>query len=352
MNKQKWIINKTDPVLITGATGFIGSRVLETLLRYGFMNIRCLVRRSSDLLAIQKILGSYDAAAVQLVEGTLLRMDECRKAAEGVSVIYHLAAGRGEKSYANAYLNSAVTTRNILESIVSNKSFKRFLNVSSFSVYATQKIRGRGLLDEDCPMEKDPEQRGEAYCYGKVKQDEMVFEYAKKHHVPYVIVRPGVVYGPGNKGLTGRVGIGTFGIFLHLGGSNSIPLSYVDNCAEAIVLSGLVEGINAGIFNIVDDELPTSRRLLKLYKNNVYCFRSIYLPHFVSYSLCYLWEKYSEWSKGQLPPAFTRNRWAAYWKGNRYSNHKLHNFVGWKPNVNLDEGLRLYFEYQKTLRRS
>ncbi len=64
-------------------------------------------------------------------------------------------------------------------------------------------------------------------------------EYGEKRGLPYVIVRPGVVYGPGIKGIHGRIGIDTFGPFLHLGGSNRIPLTYMDNCAEAIVLAGL-----------------------------------------------------------------------------------------------------------------
>ena len=67
----------------------------------------------------------------------------------------------------------------------------------------------------------------------------MVIEYGQKFGIPYVIVRPGVVYGPGKVNISNRVGIGTFGIFLHLGGSNEIPLTYVDNCAEAIALAGL-----------------------------------------------------------------------------------------------------------------
>src|SRR5206468_7017915 len=118
------------------------------------------------------------------------------------------------------------------------------------------------VLDESCPMEGQPELRGDAYTFAKVKQDEIVEEYGKKSGIPYVIVRPGVVYGPGNESIHGRVGIGTFGVFLHLGGSNTVPLTYVDNCAEAIVLAGLKPGVDGEVFNVVDDNLPSSRRFL------------------------------------------------------------------------------------------
>jgi nucleoside-diphosphate-sugar epimerase len=57
-----------------------------------------------------------------------------------------------------------------------------------------------------------------------------------------------------------------------------------------------------------------------------------------------LWEKYSKWSEGQLPPIFNRKRWHAEWKRTRYSNEKLKAGLGWKPRVPTPEGLRRYVE--------
>src|SRR5207253_5220785 len=132
----------------------------------------------------------------------------------------------------------------------------------------TRKLHGR-MLDESCPVETQPATRGDAYCFAKVRQDEIVAEYSKQCGIPCVIVRPGVVYGPGNEAIHGRVGIGTFGVFLHLGGSNVIPFTYVDNCADAIALVGLQRGTDGEVFNIVDDDLPSSRQFLRLYKRKV-----------------------------------------------------------------------------------
>jgi nucleoside-diphosphate-sugar epimerase len=193
-------------------------------------------------------------------------------------------------------------------------------------------------------VEEHPETRGDAYGFAKVKQDEIVMEYGKRFGMPYVIVRPGAVYGRGHESITGRVGIDTFGVFLHLGGSNPIPFTYVDNCAEAIVLAGLTKGVDGQVFNIVDDDLPSSRQFLRLYKKNVGRFRSIYVPPFASYALSYLWEKYSIWSERQLEPVFNRKRWHATWKKTRYSNDKLKKLANWTPKVPTDEGLRRYFE--------
>ncbi len=180
-------------------------------------------------------------------------------------------------------------------------------------------------------MEEHPELRGDAYCYAKVKQEQIVTEYGKKFGIPYVVVRPGSVYGAGSSEITGRVGIGTFGLFLHLGGSNTIPFTYVDNCADAIVLAGLVKGVDGEVFNVVDDELPSSRQFLRQYKKNVRRFKSLYVPHAVSHALCYLWERYSQWSQGQLPPVFNAQTLVLEWKKTRYSNEKLKLRLGWVP---------------------
>jgi nucleoside-diphosphate-sugar epimerase len=344
MDTEQRIIKPQDLILITGAAGFIGTRVVERLLAAGFRNLRCMVRPWGNAVRLKQVVDTAGAGEeVEILKGNLLSREDCAKSADGVTVVYHLAAGRGEKMVADAFMNSVVTTRNLLEACHKAGSLRRIVSISSFSVYSNQGKRGN-LLDESSPVERRPETRGDAYTYAKVKQEEIVEEYGRKFGLPYVFVRPGVVYGPGNESIHGRVGIGGFGVFLHLGGGNKIPLTYVDNCAEAIVLAGLKPGVDGEAFNVVDDDLPSSRRFLRLYKRNVRNFRSIYIPHVLSYSLCYAWEKYSAWSKGQLPPVYCRAGWHAAWKKSCYSNAKLKNKLGWEPTINMAEGLRLHFE--------
>ena len=348
---SEYLITPEEKILVTGANGFIGSRVVDRLLKLGFRNIRCFVRPSSDLSKLDIVQRKYDNLCLEVYSGNLLSKIDCENSLKDISLVYHLAAGI-EKTFPGCYMNSVVTTRNIMDVLINNKAFKRFVNVSSFSVYSNYNMKRGELLDESCELETKFMERNEAYCFGKTKQDEIVVEYGQQYKLPYVIVRPGAVYGPGNYSLTARVGIDTFGLFLHLGGLNKIPLTYVDNCAEAIVLAGITSGVDGEVFNVVDDELPTSRSLLKKYKKNAFNFKSIYVPYRIFYLFCYLWEKYSHWSKGQLPPAFNTRKCAAYWKGNRFSNKKIKDLLGWKPGVPFEEASKRYFEYAKQRRKS
>jgi len=310
---------------------------VAALLERGFGRVRCFARPSSNTRPLDALTAA-DPSRVELVHGNLLSREDCQRATRDVAVIYHLAAGTGQKSFPDAFLHSVVTTRNLLDATLRHGDLKRFVNVSSFAVYTN---RGRGrVLDETSPTETTPHARGEAYCYAKVKQDELVAEYGRKHAIPYVLVRPGVVYGPGARSISGRVGSAAFGIFLHLGGSNRIPLTHVDNCADAIVLAGIVPGVDGEVLNIVDDDVPTSRQFLRHYKRHVRSFRSVPVPRLGWYAFCALWERYSTWSGGQLPPVFNRRAWHAYWKGSRYSNAKVKRLLGWTPRISIHEGLR------------
>jgi nucleoside-diphosphate-sugar epimerase len=343
LEKQTSFEDRDDPILITGAAGFIGSVVVQNLLERGFRNLRCFTRSSISAGRLAGMAEPYPNARVRIVHGNLLSREDCRTAVLDARVIFHLAAGRGEKFVPDAVLNSVVTTRNLLEACVGQTALRRFVNVSSFTVYTNSGKPHSRVLDEQCPVETRPEQRGDAYTFAKVRQDEMVVKFGKEFGIPYILVRPGSVYG--SKGtLTNRVGIGTFGLFLHLGGANQIPLSYVDNCADAIVQAGLTPDVDGEVFNVIDDGLPSSRKLLRMYKTNVEAFKSVYVPKPVSYLLCYLWEKYSLSSQGQLPLAFNRKAWRTFWKKTVYSNEKIKNVTGWSQRVPTEEGLRRYFE--------
>src|SRR3972149_7664887 len=136
MIEQDLLISKNECILVTGANGFIGSRVVAALLGFGFKNLRCFVRPSSDLNALNTIIEAAKDSRIEIIKGNLLSRHDCQQVTHGVSVTYHLAAGRGEKAYPDAYMNSVVTTRNLLEAIKGNTDFRRFVNVSSFTVYS------------------------------------------------------------------------------------------------------------------------------------------------------------------------------------------------------------------------
>ena len=148
----EFIAPKADRILVTGSNGFIGAKVVEILLEYGFSNLRCFVRPSSRLDRLENTLRRFSAGgSVELVVGDLLSPDDCARAAAGISIVYHLAAGV-DKSFAGAFMNSALATRNLLDAFLQRGQAKRFVNVSSFAVYSNRTLRRGAPLDETSPL--------------------------------------------------------------------------------------------------------------------------------------------------------------------------------------------------------
>src|SRR6266852_4534607 len=154
-----FIIGEDDLILLTGATGFIGSKLVGCLLDHGFRNLRCFARPSSNIAKIDAIANLYKRAQIDVVTGNLLSREDCSSATKGVAVIFHLAAGTGQEYFADAFMNSVVTTRNLLEAAHLHQCLRRFVSVSSFAVYSNMRKPWQRLLDESCPVEDHPELR-------------------------------------------------------------------------------------------------------------------------------------------------------------------------------------------------
>src|SRR4029077_12278216 len=92
----EFAIGKDDLVLVTGATGFIGKRLVRALLGRGFRNLRCFARPASHVGALFEDSG--EGSSVEVVTGNLLSREDCLAATKGAKVIFHLAAGTAEKS--------------------------------------------------------------------------------------------------------------------------------------------------------------------------------------------------------------------------------------------------------------
>lgn len=345
------VVGKEGRILITGATGFIGAKVVEKLVENGYTNLRCFTRSSTLPHTLKRLVGSQ-GHRIEVIQGDLASVRDCERAADGTRLVYHVAGGGQGESFTSVQQTAVDTLKTLLEALVRTGELKRFVHVSSFAVYSNLDLPVGSLLDESCAIEVDPVLRGEPYTYAKVMQERVVREFGQRCALPYVILRPGAVYGPGNTSISGRIGIATSKVFLHLGNSNVIPFTYVDNCADAIVLSGLKEGIDGEVLNVVDDGRTTSRRFLELYAEHGMRVRFLSLPKALSYPLYCAVGFFFRVRGSSIPPKYNRRRWCAYWKGNTYTNEKLKRMVGWSQNISMEEGMHRYFEYCKNLRKS
>lgn len=326
-------------ILVTGAGGFLGKAIVERLLARGHNDVRCMLRDTAKAKGLEAIAARYPSAHVEFVTVNLRNAAEISKALAGCEMVIHAAAAL-KGSPAEMFLNSVVASRNLLEVIANELRPMRVVLVSSFGAMGVADLPRGAMVDERTPMEQHPEQR-DVYSHTKLRQEQMFWEYRAKYGFELVVLRPGVIYGPGGGHLSNRVGLSLFGRFLHLGGNNLLPLTYVDNCAEAIVTAALAGG-DGEVYNVVDDDLVTSKQYLAAYRKNVRKVKSVPIPYFALMWGSKMVERYSVRSKGQLPAIFTPYKTRAMWGGNQFSNAKLKS-IGWRPLLSTREGMERAF---------
>jgi nucleoside-diphosphate-sugar epimerase len=329
-------------ILITGAGGFLGARIVNSLLRAGQFDLRCQVREGRGVEKLRAVAAQAGDRALEIVACNLLSKHDTMELLEGVELVIHAAAGtRGTP--ADMMLNTVVATRNLLDAAVAAK-VRRVAVVSSFAVYQTECLANGALLDETSPVEEVGIGKG-PYALSKVRQEQLVLDYAKKFELDHVFVRPGVIYGDGGSAMSSRVGIRALGWFFSLGGSCLIPLTHADNCADAMVVAAL-NGAPGGIYNAVDSDLPKCSAYLRRYRREVEKLRTIPLPYFVLLAGSRYLAAYSKRSKGQLPAILTPYIVKSMYRRLDYSNAGLRN-IGWKQGVSTEQGLTQLFEMLK-----
>ncbi len=339
-------------ILVTGAGGFLGVHVVERLLAHGFTDIRCLLRDPEKAVRLTKLSESYPEAELEFCYGNLRSKADCARAMTDVSLVFHLAAGL-KGSAAEMFADSAVASRNLLETLETREASvvrqTRFVLVSSFGVYGVAALRRGARVDEQTPLETHPELR-DIYSHSKLRQEQLFWEHQQKDGFELVVLRPGVIYGPGGGAFSGRVGLQVGPLFFHLGGSNLLPLSFVVNCAEAIVFAGTHSDSAGQAYNVHDDELMTASRYLREYKRRVQPVRSVRLPYFMTRLLAWSLETYHRRSQGQLPAIITRYKAASIWGGNKFDNSKLH-ALGWRQLVSTPDAMAANFAYLRQKER-
>jgi nucleoside-diphosphate-sugar epimerase len=335
-------------ILVTGANGFLGAKVVERLLLNG-EQVRCLVRAGSDLTRLESVRqqhldgrrGPDNAGESEIVVGSLSTIESAASLLDGVEVVVHLAAAlRG--TAADMFLNTVVTTDKLLQAVFARTPAPRVVLVSSFGVYGTADLPANSVVDETTPLEPHPERR-DHYSYAKLRQETLAWEYQRLHGFPLVVLRPGVIYGPGGGGLSARIGLQLPGVFLNLGGKNLLPLSFVDNCADAVMLAATDARTDGQVLNVHDDELPTSREFFAAYQRIVGKKFALTVPFPLLQLGSYLCDRYHRASRGQLPAIFTPYKTLTTWKGTRFSNAKLKS-LGWKQRIPTAQAMQLTFD--------
>jgi nucleoside-diphosphate-sugar epimerase len=326
-------------MFITGAAGFLGQYVVARALRDGH-EVAALIRPGTSRSRTPWI----DHPALTQVTGDLRRAGDLVEAIGQCDVVVHLAAAKSGGFYDQ--LGGTVVATESLLSAMCDADVKPIVVTSSFAVYDYQQIRTRATLDEATPTEADPLGRDD-YCQTKLLQERLIREAHAEDAIHAVIVRPGVIYGPGNL-WNARLGMQAGRTWIRTGANARLPLVYVEHCATAL-LAAATHAVEADrgddplVLNLLDDDPPSQRRYMKLLQR-----RAAPKPRIVpiNYTLLRMTSNTIDLVnralfRGQVkvPSLLRPAALLARLKPLRFANARIKQTLNWSPDFSLEQAI-------------
>jgi nucleoside-diphosphate-sugar epimerase/predicted dehydrogenase len=329
--------NVAPTALVTGASGFIGTHLVNKLLSEN-IGVRALVRPNSIHAGRLK---KFD---VDIVEGDLTNAEVLYEATKGVRTIYHAGAALGN-NWEEHYQVNIKGTEHLIKAALAHK-VERFVHLSTLVVYELVSIKGNGIIREDASYQKDPKRMG-PYAYYKIEAEKLILDASRKQDLGIAIVRPGIVIGP-----MGRVFFPHLGyryqdsLFILIGkGDTVLPLTYVENTVDGIYKASIEDKAIGQVYNLVDDGEITVRQYLERFiETTGIQARIVSLPYIIPYFTTTAYEIAAHFDllkKGLTSRAQLRSKQATV----RFDNTKAKSELGWNPKVPIEEGLTRTFKW-------
>jgi dihydroflavonol-4-reductase len=238
-------------VLVTGATGFAGLSLALNLAASGY-RVRALVRNREKATVLHQ-------AGVTTVVGDIRDPEVLRQAVQGTDTVYHLAAvfrqaGVPDSEYREVHVDA---TKHLVEASAA-ADVRRIVHCSTVGVHGS-------VAEEDAPATEDaPFRPMDIYQLTKLQGEEIARETADRLGVPLTVVRPGAIYGPGDRRLLKIIGGVAKRRFALLGdGSPHFHMVYVDDLTEGFKLAANSPSAAGRVYIVAGNEAPTLNELVR-----------------------------------------------------------------------------------------
>lgn len=315
-------------VLVTGANGFVGGHVVAAALGAGH-EVVVLVRPASR----DPLPSLADHPRLTFARGDLRDRRSIEGALDGVDVVIHLAATKAG-DFATQFAGTVLGTENLIASF--GPSVRRLVAVSTFSVYDYTAMTAGSVIDERSPIDEHPAKRDE-YAQTKLIQERLYRAAMADREV--VVLRPGMIYGRCEL-WHALLGAELGPLFLRIGGKATLPMTYVENCAAAIVAAVDAPGVAGMTINIVDDDLPTQSGYVEALAEQTDIPSSVPVPWPVMRGVASMIDAANRRfldGRAKFPGIVVPQKLDGRFKPFRYTNAVAKSALGWRPRYSLRE---------------
>jgi nucleoside-diphosphate-sugar epimerase len=323
-------------VLVTGGNGFVGRHLVAALQDRGDL-VRVLALPGEDASWLRH-------RGVAVYHGDVREPASLAKPADGADAVLHLAAMMDVWRPLEDYRAVNVTgTENICRAALT-AGVGRFVHMSSSSVYGI--ALGRPA-NEGFPLAPF----GDPYPVTKAAGDRLVQRMIAAEHLPAVIIRPDQIFGPGDElhfgHMADRLRAGR-GILVG-SGNNAIPLVYVADVVQGLLLALDHDRAPGQAYNITNDRPLTQRQFLEAIASEVGAKPpTVHAPYRALYGAGGAAERVASLTSSSRQPIVTRLGVKLFGTDNRHSIDKAKRELGYTPQVTIRDGVRLAAAWYKT----
>ena len=321
-------------VMVTGATGLVGSHLVERLIERGD-EVHALIRNRAKAKPIEQ-LGAI------LVEGDLTDSESLLNAMDNFDVVYHCAAQvalphQGDREHIIS--TNVKGTQDMLNACIA-KNVSRFVYVSSVAVYG-------GSTDMSITEEHAYDIHG-LYSESKVRAEEAVLDIVANNSIEWVMLRPCVIYGPRDFNFLPQFIDSFSGSFFPLidGGKAIMDLVYVSDVCEALILAGTTPHANGQTYNVTDGGTYTVEHIVETMGAVMdRPFRSVSIPAWLALIFAAISQTISKLINPGKETLISTDGVKTISKNHHYNNQKIVSELGFQPEVNLRDGLKMTLDW-------
>jgi nucleoside-diphosphate-sugar epimerase len=323
---------------VTGATGFVGGAVA---LRFISENctVRALVRKASGTAALT-------AAGCKLCYGDITDAASVREAMQGVDGVVHCAAFASDWGPRETFEQVNIEgSRHIFDAALESGE-KRVVHFSTSDVFGVY-TDGR-VIDDTFPLKGT----GFPYSDTKAEADRMALAYAQERGLPVAVIRPMWVYGPGDRTFFPELihAMRTHQMVFFGSSRNTIPLCYIDNLVDAVVLALTHDRAVGQGYLVGDGAVITWRELTDLLADRLNLPKvTLTIPLSLAKTVAVGAETWGKMKKSTKRPALTRYELEIGGRDMHYSNAKICRDLGFSPRVLPEEGMARTIDWLKSV---
>ncbi len=325
-------------ILITGGSGFVGGHVADACLRRGWA-VHLLARPTSDLHAFEA------QENVTVFRGEMHDPHLIRRALADVEAVIHCAAKVGDWGPVEEYRRANVESLRVLLDGCKGLGLSRFVHLSSLGVYPPRHHYG---TDETSPL---PKRHRDGYTQTKVESEQLAFQYHRDFGIPVVALRPGFIYGPGDRTVLPRIvdSMRTGLMCYPGGGEQAMNTIFVRNLVDAIFLALENENAVGEAFNLTDGERVSKRQFIEKIADAVGLPRPSSRPWLWCATLMTWWyEKYYRWTGATEAPPYSFARLKFMGLNLDFSIEKARRVLGYRPRVSFEDGMTETMAWYRT----